>query len=80
MAAKEVTVEERINGSMFITYKDTILRFKEIAIRPKKEQDKPDIHVPKKVYIPARDHPWRKFRLPGSINLKEKEEVFAGAL
>ena len=77
--AKEVTVEERTNGSMSITYKDTNLRFKEITARPKKEEE-PSISTPKKLYIPPKDHPWRRFRLPGSIDLKEKEEVLAGVL
>lgn len=77
---KEVTVEERIDGSMLITYKSLSLKFKEITTRPKKEPGKPIIPILKKVYIPPKDHPWRKFRLPGSVRLEEKEEVFAGAL
>lgn len=80
VGAKEVIVEERVNSSMFIAYKDTNLRFKEITARPKKEQKEPDMHTPKKAYIPPKDHPWRSFRLPGSINLKEKEEILAGVL
>lgn len=80
VGAKEVIVEERVNGSMFIAYKDTNLRFKEITARPKKEQKEPDMHTPKKAYIPPKDHPWRSFGLPGSINLKEKEEILPGVL
>ena len=78
--AKEVTVEERINGSMLITHKGLNLRFKEITSRLKKELEKPVIPSLKKAYIPPKDHPWRRFRLPGSVRLEEKEEVFAGAL
>jgi transposase len=77
---KEVTVEERIDGSMLITYKSLSLKFKEITTRPKKEPEKPIIPILKKAYIPPKDHPWRKFRLSGSVRLEEKEEVFAGAL
>lgn len=33
-------VEDRIDGSMLISYKDTILKFKEIIIRPEKVVDK----------------------------------------
>jgi hypothetical protein len=80
IGAKEVIVEEHVNGSMLITYKDTSLRFKEITARPEKEQEKPFAHTPKKIYIPPKDHPWRKFRLAGSIDLEEKEAVLAGAL
>jgi len=78
--AKEVIVEEKVNGSMLVTYKDTNLRFKEITTRPKRKQEEPVIHGPKKLYIPPKDHPWRSFRLPGSVRLEEKEEVLAGAL
>jgi len=80
VGAKDVVVEERVNGSMLITYKETNLRFKEITARPKKEQEKPLALGPKNIYIPPKDHPWRKFRLPGSIDLEEKEAVLAGAL
>ncbi len=80
VSTKKVIVEERINGSMLITYKNTALKFKEIALRPKKEQKELNTHTPKKVYIPPKDHPWRSFKLPGSIKLKEKEEVLVGAL
>jgi len=78
---RKVTVEERINGRMFITYKDKNLRYKQITQRPPKEEPKkPDIFKPKKIYIPPDDHPWRKFKLPGSLNFEEKKEVLVGAL
>jgi alkylated DNA nucleotide flippase Atl1 len=79
--AKRVMVEERIDGSMLITHKDVNLRFKEIASRPKREQQEgPKIHTPNKAYVPAKDHPWRKFRLPGLINSKEKQQALGDAL
>ena len=57
--AKEVTVEERINGSMFITHDDAKLQFKEITARPAKP--KKTIHARRhKVITPPTDHPWRK--------------------
>lgn len=80
---KYVIVEERINGAMFITYKDSNLRFKEITKRAKKEQEELKlkiINTAKKVYIPPKDHPWRKFKLSGSFNLEEREEVLANAI
>jgi len=77
---KKVVVEERVDGSMFITYRDRNLRFREITARPKKEQKEAIAHISKKTYIPAKDHPWRGFKLPGSINLKEKEKKLAGVL
>jgi hypothetical protein len=65
---------------MLITYKETNLRFKETAAGPKKEQEKPLAFGPKNIYIPPKGRPRRKFRLPGSIDLEEKEAVLAGAL
>jgi transposase len=81
--SKEVTVEERINGSLLITHKGRALRYKQITARPKKVQEsteKPSIPVVKKPYIVPWDHPWKRFRLPGSYPIKTKEEVLAGAL
>ncbi len=82
VSAQEVLVEEKINGSLCIRHKDRDLRFKEITNRPKKEQKELPIHISKKMYIPPKDHPWRKYRLHGSLNLKEKgkEKVLAGVL
>lgn len=78
--AKEVVVEERINGSLLITHKGRALRYKEITQRPQKINQLQKL--PKhRVYEPApKDHPWRNFRLPGSLRFEAKEEVFAGAL
>ena len=78
--AEKVTVEERANGSMRIAYRNVSLRFKEITTRPQKEQKERNIYAPKKAYILHQDHPWKRFRLPGSYPIKEKEEIFAGAL
>jgi len=75
--SKEVIVEERINSSLFITYKGRVLRYKEITQRPAKIKQPYKVH---QTYIPPRDHPWRSFRLPGSLRLEAKEEVLAGAL
>jgi hypothetical protein len=78
--SKEVIVEERINGSLLITYKGRQLRYREIALRPRKIQQ---LHKPSKprVYAPAAmDNPWRVFRLPGSHKTQINEEVLAGAL
>jgi len=62
--AKKVQIEERINGTMTITYEDSRLRFKEIAELPEKEQKKPIILILKKrkPNIPAMNHPWRRFK------------------
>jgi hypothetical protein len=59
MRAKEVTVEERVNGSMLITFNDVRLPFREITTRPEKQQKLARIrrHKP----TPSADHPWNKW-------------------
>lgn len=81
--AKEVVVEERSSNQMYITYKGRPLRYKQILLRPKKIQEKTkDIKatVKKGHYVIPWDHPWKRFRLPGSNPIKTREEVFADAL
>lgn len=84
LSAKDVIVEERVDGSMLITHKNTSLKFKEITTRPQKEEEikkeYPLAVRPRGIFAPPKDHPWKKFRALSSVNLKEKEEVFAGAL
>lgn len=64
--ARKVQVEEKINGTMVITHEGSRLKYKEITERPEKEQKKPIIFIFKKrkPNIPARNHPWRRFK-PG---------------
>lgn len=56
---RKLTVEEKLNGKMEITYNGVRLKYKEITERPQKER--PLVHVRKKKskYIPPADHPWR---------------------
>jgi len=78
--AKAVIVEERINGSLFITYKDRVLRYQKITQRLKRAPEPRKPNKPR-VYTPAAmDNSWRAFRLPGSHKTQISEEVFAGAL
>jgi transposase len=76
---REVIVEERINGLLFITYKGRALRYHEITQRPQKiaQPRKIKIH---KAYIPPQDHPWRCFWTQESLPERKQEEVFAGTL
>jgi len=76
--AEKVTVEERANGSIHISYRNTDLKFKEITDRPKKQQKEPQ--VPKEPNTAARTAAWRRFRLPGSLRFEAREEALAGAL
>lgn len=71
--AKKVIVEERTDGSMLIRHKGAILKFKEIAARPEKiAQPKP--YLPRQVYIPPADHPWRRFRINPQYPQYEQKE------
>lgn len=76
--AEKVTVEERADGSVHISCRNSYLRFKEIITRPEKRPKEPQ--EPKGQYIPPKDHSWRRFRLPGSLRFEAKEAVLAGAL
>jgi hypothetical protein len=76
--AEKVMVEERANGSVHISYKNTDLKFKEITTRPKKQQKDPQ--APKTLDNSQRTAAWRRFRLPGSIKFEAQEEALVGAL
>src|SRR4030067_3733818 len=61
--ARKVQVEEKINGSMAITFEGRRLKFKEITERPEKQHEKPMVFISKKKrnYDPAPSyHPWRQ--------------------
>jgi transposase len=71
--AKKLIVEERTDGSMLIRHKGASLKFKEITTRPEKiEQPKP--YLPRQVYIPPADHPWRRFRINSQFPQYEQKE------
>ena len=58
--SKEVTVEERVNGSMFITVNNIRLPFREITARPEKQHKPAHIRRHNKP-TPSADHPWNKW-------------------
>lgn len=75
---KTVTVEERINGRMLITYKGKSLRYKPITQRPVAvAEEKPYVFKLKRVHIPPKDHPWRgkPKSYPQSYTYSQKEKV-----
>ncbi len=75
--ARKVQVEERINGTMIITYEGSRLKYKEITERPEKEQKKPIIFIigKRKPYVPAMNHPWRRFKPGLQHNGYQKEKL-----
>jgi len=74
---KDVTVEEPIGGSLRITHKDRVLRFRQIIQQPLKKQEprKPRFRKPA-----AMDNTWRMFRLAGSHKTQISEKALAGVL
>jgi len=59
--AKEVTIEERLNGKLYIYYKDTQLRYKQIEKKPNKPKQLYKLRKPR--YVPPQDHIYRKFKI-----------------
>lgn len=62
--AKKVLVCEHIDGKISIAYKGEALNYREITNRSKRANDegKPYEFKIRKVYIPPKDHPWRKYK------------------
>jgi transposase len=61
--ASKVIVQDRMDGSMKITYQGQALRFREIKERPMKENKQLVAKKRRKTYIPPIDHPWRRFKI-----------------
>jgi transposase len=63
--AKQVTVEERLDGTLHLTYRGHELRYRAIAVRPTKAApESPRVLHAKTPCFPPGDHPWRKRCLP----------------
>jgi transposase-like protein len=59
--AKKVIVEERLDGSLHITYRGQDLRYRIITERPhRKTPEQPPVLATRKPWTPPADHPWRK--------------------
>ncbi len=71
---KKVTVEERINGKLYIIYKERRLKYKEITVRPEKEKPKPKA---RKIIRPSPEHPWKsgsyQKMIARKVRLKDKK-------
>jgi len=61
--ASKVIVQNRMDGSMRITYQGRALRFREITQRPIRENKQSVATKKRKTYIPPADHPWRRFKI-----------------
>ena len=62
--ATHVQVEERVDGTMWMTHKDRPLRYQAIVARPLRVPSPPTIALPQRPVTPTRAHPWRKRLLP----------------
>jgi hypothetical protein len=71
-AKGKVQVQEHLDGSLHLVYRDREVLFKEIDKLPEKRQkisEKPTAPAPKKKPVPSLDHPWRH---TGLRSLKRK--------
>jgi hypothetical protein len=56
----KVTVQEHLDGSIKMVYRDWPLRFKEITTRPQKEEKALGKGPRKRPPVPSANHPWRR--------------------
>lgn len=59
--ARKVTIEERLNGALYIVSNATSLKYRVITKRPKKETTAKKSRRRRKLYVPPKDHPWRQW-------------------
>jgi hypothetical protein len=72
--AQKVTVEERLDGTLHITYKGQDLNYREIIKQPIKEMPEPMVLIPeRKPFIPS-DHPWKR---PYKAKRRRQEQMLA---
>jgi len=62
ISTPKVVVQDRLDGSIRITYKNRALRFMEISERPKPVKSPPIVVRVRKSSTPEANHPWRKFK------------------
>jgi hypothetical protein len=73
--AAKVVVQERIDGSMRMIYRDQLLRFKEIIERPVREEKAPVMMRRRKPVRPSPNHPWRKSFKFGSHRYERRKAM-----
>jgi len=62
ITGSRVIVQDRLDGSLHITYKNRVLRYREISQRPIPEKKPlPRVRM-RKSFTPTTDHPWRSFK------------------
>jgi transposase len=66
---RTVMVEDRLDGSMHVRNNGSYFKYREIdpKLIRRSEVSKKVTGRPRKVYIPPKDHPWKQFKLKGSL-------------
>jgi transposase len=73
--AQKVIVEERLDGTLHISYKGQDLKFRKIVKQPIKENLEPVALIPaRKPFLPSSDHPWKK---PYKVQRRRQEQPLA---
>ena len=72
--AGKVIIEQHINGKMRLTYDGNNLKFKEIEVRPEKQQKQKIKPKRRKPCIPSAAHPWKKFNIRGFMKRQERQK------
>ena len=62
VTGSKVMVQDRMDGSIRITYKNRALRYREISERPIPEKKPLPMARIRKSFTPPTDHPWRSFK------------------
>jgi len=58
---KKVVMEERLDGTLHITYNGQGLEYREITVAPVKEKPKSvRLKADRQSWLPPANHPWRK--------------------
>ena len=70
----QVMVRRRLDGRLEILYGDHKLRFREIA-KPSRPAPVVKTRLPARSAKPKPEHPWRRFRLPGSPTLGKQPKA-----
>jgi len=65
--SRKVTVEERLNGSLFIRCGERLLTYRKITERPQKVAAVEKPRRPRKPSRPGKNHPWKNGRLKAYI-------------
>lgn len=72
LSAKKIWVEQRLDGSVHLTYKGKALRYQRIHSRPINPPDPEKPRKQRRPMKPSADHPWKTFQL---YQRRKKQEL-----